>query len=289
MPSRMSEYQSDLLRRSLEDGENKVADTFAMLTGQPVDDHALKISIHRSSRLMNSDRFGYSSVAVVKSEIQGDMTGHFLLVQRQADLVNWTRLVQRRTDPDTDQGGSRSHRGNAVTIPWNNETLTPGVKEAMTDLLGEATNILAGVFFSALYENYGLATFQGIPEVDPHDDEQKGLQQALLANCTDSDLAALIEMDYVTVGEHLRLWLVLLPSSQGVEALVDPPRRKGKGLQGVTARKSKPSAESSHWPGGSLIPARIIETHASNNVDYCLSESEFEYAFSHEINLDRAT
>ena len=89
----LSEQQLTHLHEIMEDGNNNIASTLEMLTGQSIDGHSARINVMSGLRAVRAMNLGIGPLATVLCRIQGDVECDFLFLQNQSDFQNLCEVM----------------------------------------------------------------------------------------------------------------------------------------------------------------------------------------------------
>ncbi len=85
----------------------------------------------------------------------------------------------------------------------------------------ETGNVLFGIYLTALYNSCKLGTYQDVPTTAVVDEQHSVLKRALSRNTKETNIAFLIEIDYVIAQKSLKAWLLMLPLKSGLDAILE--------------------------------------------------------------------
>ncbi len=220
---RLSDAQIEFLCDVLADGNSQVASALEMLTGQPIEQHSVRIEVVPSEHVTELMNFPRGSMAVVACGIRGDIGGDFLFLQTQRDLQVLSNVMAPILTGETQHPADTKSMSQAPD--WLIEKRLNGrnIQAQMMDTIGELGNTLFGVYLMSLYKNCKLTVYQDIPGVSQMDAQQSvlGRIRAQGQSGRASPVAVVIEINYMIERIGLKAWLVLLPLMDGLGKILD--------------------------------------------------------------------
>ena len=220
----LSEQQLSHLHEIMEDGNSNIASTLEMLTGQHIDRHTATIKVIPGIQAMGSMKLGYGPLATVLSAIQGDVECDFLFLQNQSDFKNLCEVMGPTL---TDKAlHTVNDAANYMIADWliaeeQDEVDSTALQAQMKDAITEMGSVLFGTYLTALYTSCSLATYQDFPVATLKDEQQSMLEDALLQNRRESNIAIVFEIECSIAQKSLKLILLMLPRMSGLRAMLD--------------------------------------------------------------------
>jgi len=222
-PMKLSDAQIKFLAKAMEGGNSNVSSTLEMLTGQTVDRHSVRINVIRGGNLIKLMHFLWPGpLATVICNLSGDVEGDFLFLQSERDFETLSQVMGPNLTAH-----ARQTINEANLVPdWLKEQRHKKLdgmepQTQMLDVISELGNVLFGIYLAALYDTCNLATFQGVPNATLMDSQQSALKKAVFQNRKESNIAIVIEIEYVIVQKSLKAWLLMLPLMSGLRAMLD--------------------------------------------------------------------
>ena len=213
------------LVEALQSEVGQVTDSFELLTGQSVREQSVLVEVQTGDELFQKNHFGTGPLAIVECSVHGDVEGDFLLIQRHTDFLAFSSIMESYLVNESSQG--RNVAGKPpfwLEGSWGADGLPRRFRARMTDVLSETGNMLFGTFLLAIYREYGLATYQGIPRATIFDDQQLSLQDSISRNRRESNFAVVIDIESRVSNRTFHTWLIFMPLVSGVTSLLTPRR-----------------------------------------------------------------
>ena len=220
----LSDAQIDFLHRAMEGGNSHVCTTLEMLTGQSVDQHSVRIKVISGADVLKSMNLGPGPLTTVVSSVHGEVEGDFLLLFTERDFQTLSQLMGpalHDTVPHTAGGTTDYMIPDFIQRRQNYEKDSKALQAQMLDAVTEMGSVLFGAYLTALYSDYKLATYQDLPNAKVMDNRRSMLEKALSRNSAETNIAIVIEIDYVIAQKSLKAWLLMLPLMSRLRALLD--------------------------------------------------------------------
>jgi chemotaxis protein CheY-P-specific phosphatase CheC len=219
----LNETQNEFLCGVMDSGGQQVSSILEMLTSKTVEEFSVKVHLIPSSKVSQLMAFSPDPVAIAQSGIQGDLEGVFYFLQSKPDFQSLGELMI--SGLSAGEIATQSDLGSYMGPDWLNQNdkqnkVEIDTSEQILDATSELGNMLFGGYLTALYTGCHLAVFYD-PPTTQLDDQHLLLGKALKQNEMDCNTAFVMQIEYLIAQKKLRSWLLLLPDTKGLQAMLD--------------------------------------------------------------------
>jgi len=196
-----TEEQLDFIREMMNIGAGNAVTALQQLLQCPVDLIIPKVHVlpaaHVSSILDNPA----SLVACVRMGMVGDIGGAMFFIVPEESRKELVSIAEKAL-----LGLSK--------LPWQKS------EEVELSVVAEIGNILSGVYLTAIHDFCGLNIYHTVP-ILAIDMIQPLLDEALIKTSIQIQTAIVIENEFLIEEHHIRTLLLIIPSAESVEPMID--------------------------------------------------------------------
>lgn len=157
-------------------------------------------------------------VACVKMGMVGDIEGDLLFIVPDEHKRNLIHLARRGAGLGNDECGLPNELN--AEPKKRQSSIVNRQSAADLSVLTEIGNILAGVYFTAIHEFCKLHAYHTVPTIGI-DMIQSLLDEFLASLSRDTQEIILIENEFIVEEKHIRTLLLMIPSMESLNTLVD--------------------------------------------------------------------
>lgn len=153
--------------------------------------------------------------------MQGDIEGVFYFLQTEPDFQSLGELMVSALSPAAK--AAQIETSDYMVPDWLQQQRNKdrrGIKKQILDATSELGNMLFGGYLTALYSGCNLTVYYD-PPTTRLDEQHLLLEKALQQNAADCNTAFVIQIEYVIANKKLGSWLLMLPNTSGLRAMLD--------------------------------------------------------------------
>jgi chemotaxis protein CheY-P-specific phosphatase CheC len=218
--SKHTEEELTILRGLLNRGDGLIRGSLDEVIGHTISAYKAETRVVPSSNVIRVMEISIEPLATVNSSFSGGLQGDFLFLMAESNYQTFGWAVNS-APPVLEQDDSDS----AMVPEWLQKQrmerkAEPKPKRDMMEVISELANRFFGVYGSVLYEKAKLGIFQGMP-LASMDQEQSVLSAAIARNLRSGNISILTSLDFTVMQKEIRIWLLLLPGQDGLDAILE--------------------------------------------------------------------
>ncbi len=214
-----SEEQLDFMTEMMNVGAGNAATAFTQMLASEVNMKIPAVHVLSASKVDSFLDDPSLPVACVKTGLVGDVTGDMFFIVPDEQKTNLIHLIEQKTRLGNAEGKNPQ---SAIRNPQSTAELS---------VLKEIGNILVGVYLTAIHDFCGLNIYHRVPIVAV-DMIQSLLDESLVAVSHQVQRIILVENELIVEENRIRTFLLIVPSADGVNTLVDSIEEARKTMRG---------------------------------------------------------